>query len=371
MRLVARLMIAGVALATGGMTAGCSTAVVPDAQGATNPAAISSPGRAITATVPAASATKTAGASAGPALDVVGAPRGVKAKEGILVDATTGQVLWSKDANVPRPIASITKVMTALVILQSGGLNREITVPKAVVNYVAKYGAEAAGLIPGQVYTTDELLHAMLIVSAADAAYTLANAYGPGLPAFIAKMNAEAAKLGLTGTHFTSPDGLPYPTEYSTYSTPADLVTLGEVAMENPVFRSIVDLQYYNLPKGPGHPAVSWSTSDEAARPLPRRDRHQDRLHRRGRPHPPLRGHPQRPHPDRRRPGLPAHHPGHRRPRRHQGPQLGLRPQAIRLTRPALGVAPSAAVPNRPVGDVGRRERVHRGVSGGSPPREG
>jgi serine-type D-Ala-D-Ala carboxypeptidase (penicillin-binding protein 5/6) len=263
MRLVARLMIAGVALAAGGLTAGCSSAVVPDAQGATNPAALSSPGRAVTATVPATAATKTAGAAAGLALDVVGAPPGVKAKEGILVDATTGQVLWSRDANVPRPIASITKVMTALVILQSGSLNQEVTVPRAVVNYVAKYGAEAAGLIPGQVYTTDELLHAMLIVSAADAAYTLANAYGPGLPAFIAKMNAEAAKLGLTGTHFTSPDGLPYPTEYSTYSTPADLVTLGEAAMQNPVFRSIVGLQYFNLPKGPGHPAALWTSSDE------------------------------------------------------------------------------------------------------------
>jgi serine-type D-Ala-D-Ala carboxypeptidase (penicillin-binding protein 5/6) len=266
MRLVARLMIAGVALATGAITAGCSTAVVPDAQGAINPAgAISgtSLGRAVTATVPADSATKTAGASAGPVIDVAGAPRGVKAKEGILVDATTGQVLWARNADIPRPIASITKVMTALVILQAGGLNRRITVPKAVVNYVAKYGAEAAGLIPGQVYTTDELLHAMLIVSAADAAYTLANAYGPGLPAFIAKMNAEAARLGLVGTHFASPDGLPYPTGFSTYSTPADLVTLGEVAMQNPVFRSLADLRYFNLAKGEGHPAASWSTSDE------------------------------------------------------------------------------------------------------------
>lgn len=262
MRLVARLMIVGVALATGGLTAGCSSAVVPDAQGAINPAAISSPGRAVTATVPAAAATKTAGASGGPVLDVVGAPRGVKAKEGILVDATTGQVLWSKDADVPRPIASITKVMTALVILRTGDLNREITVPKAVVGYVAKYGAEAAGLIPGQVYTADELLHVMLVMSAADAAYALANAYGPGLPAFIAKMNAEAAKLGLTDTHFSSPDGLPYPTEFSTYSTPAELVTLGEVAMQNPVFRSIVDLQYYNLPKGDGHNAVSVTSDD-------------------------------------------------------------------------------------------------------------
>ena len=108
--------------------------------------------------------------------------------------------------------------------------------PKAVKNYVAKYGANAVGLIPGQVLTVDELLHMMLIESAADAAYTLANAYGPGLPAFIGKMNAEAALLGLTHTHFTSPDGLPYPSETSTYSTPAELIRLGETAMEYPEF---------------------------------------------------------------------------------------------------------------------------------------
>jgi D-alanyl-D-alanine carboxypeptidase (penicillin-binding protein 5/6) len=152
--------------------------------------------------------------------------------------------------------------MTALVILQAGGLNQEITVPQGVVGYVAKYGAEAAGLVPGQKYTTDQLLHIMLVMSAADAAYTLANAYGPGLPAFIAKMNVEASNLGLANTHFTSPDGLPYPTEFSTYSTPSDLVTLGEAAMQNPVFRSIADLKYYNLPKGDGHNAVS-ATSDD------------------------------------------------------------------------------------------------------------
>ena len=102
----------------------------------------------------------------------------------------------------------------------------------------------------------------MLIVSAADAAYTLANAYGPGLPAFIAKMNAEAVKLGLTHTHFTRPDGLPYPTETSTYSTPADLVELGEAAMKYPEFRSIVAQHIYNLPKAATHSAVSVTNSD-------------------------------------------------------------------------------------------------------------
>jgi D-alanyl-D-alanine carboxypeptidase (penicillin-binding protein 5/6) len=258
-RLAARLVITGTALALGGTAVGCSVSPgLAYAQDAARPMASSSP-TATTAMVPVSARAKT---TAGPVLAVVGAPKGVKAKEGIMVDATTGQVLWAEGENTPRPIASIAKVMTALVVLQAGGLNREIKVPKAVTAYVAKYDANAAGLVPGQEFTADELLHIMLVMSAADAAYTLANAYGPGLPAFIAKMNAEAAALGLTSTHFTSPDGLPYPTETSTYSTPAELVKLAETAMGYPEFRSIVGLRYYNLPKGKGHSAVSVTNSD-------------------------------------------------------------------------------------------------------------
>ena len=260
-RLAARLVIAGTALATGVTAAGCSAAPgLAYATGATRPASVSSsPGT--TAVVPASPRAKVV--PAGPFLDVVGAPKGVKAKAGILVDATTGQVLWARGGDAVRPIASITKVMTALVILQAGGLNQKIAVSKAATAYAAKYAGEAAGLIPGQVFTVDELLHAMLIMSAADAAYTLANVYGPGIPAFVAKMNAEAAKLGLAHTHFTTPDGLPYPTETSTFSTPAELVRLGEVAMGYREFSSIVALRYYNLPKGDGHSAYSFTNTNE------------------------------------------------------------------------------------------------------------
>ena len=259
-RLAARLVIAGTALAVAATAAGCSADPgLAYAQGAIRPTSSSS-STSDTAMVPASARVKIL---AGPALNVSGEPKGVKAKAGILVDATTGQVLWAQGENTVRPIASITKVMTALVILQAGGLDKKIAVPKAVTAYVAKYDANAAGLIPGQVFTVDELLHAMLIMSAADAAYTLANAYGPGLPAFVAKMNAEAAKLGLAHTHFTSPDGLPYPTETATFSTPAELVNLGEVAMRYQEFRSIVSMHYYNLPKGNGHTAYSFTSSNE------------------------------------------------------------------------------------------------------------
>jgi D-alanyl-D-alanine carboxypeptidase (penicillin-binding protein 5/6) len=262
-RLAVRLVITAMALAVGVTAAGCSAAPgLAYAQGATRPASSPRPATAMVPT-PARAPARAKVTPPGPVLEVAGAPKGVKAKAGILVDATTGQVLWAKGANTVRPIASIAKVMTALVILRAGGLNRRIAVPRAVTGYVAKYGANAVGLIPGQVLTVDELLHAMLIVSAADAAYTLASAYGPGLPAFVAKMNAEAAQLGLAHTHFTSPDGLPYPTETSTFSTPAEVVKLGQIAMGYQEFRSIVALHIYNIPKGDGHSAYSFTSSNE------------------------------------------------------------------------------------------------------------
>jgi serine-type D-Ala-D-Ala carboxypeptidase (penicillin-binding protein 5/6) len=264
MRLSARLMIAGLAMAVGGAAAGCSAAPGLAYAGA----ARSSPG-VVKASVPAGaqSRARTAAPAAplppGPEIEVAGAPRGVKAKAGILAEADTGQVLWAKLADVPQPIASVTKVMTAYLVIQAGDLNRKITIPKDVLDYVFKYGANSAGLVPGNVLTVDELLHALLLVSAADAAYTLATTYGPGMPAFIAKMNATALQLGLTHTHFTSPDGLPYPTETSTYSTPTELLKLGEVAMRSPVFRSIVDERFYSLTKGQGHRAYWWGNTNE------------------------------------------------------------------------------------------------------------
>jgi D-alanyl-D-alanine carboxypeptidase (penicillin-binding protein 5/6) len=202
-------------------------------------------------------------APAGPVIEVAGAPGGVKAKGAVLADAATGQVLWGRDVGTERPMASITKVMTALLVLQGGDLGRQIRVPKAAMTYAWKYGGEAAALRPGDVLTVQELLEALLLPSGADAAYTLANVYGPGMDAFIARMNAAAAQMGMRHTHFTSPDGLPYPTETATYSTPGDLLALGLAAMRYPAFRSIVDLRFYHLPKGPGHHEYWWDNTDE------------------------------------------------------------------------------------------------------------
>lgn len=154
--------------------------------------------------------------------------------------------------------------MTAYLVIETGDLGREIAVPKAVLGYVDRHDGSSAGLIPGDKLTARQLLYAMLIPSGCDAAYVLAKAYGGngGQSAFIAKMNTEAGTLGLTRTHFSSFDGLPWPTEYSTYSTPHDLVILGRDAMKLAVFRRIVKLVSYHLAAGHGHHAYTWYTTN-------------------------------------------------------------------------------------------------------------
>jgi serine-type D-Ala-D-Ala carboxypeptidase (penicillin-binding protein 5/6) len=208
-----------------------------------------------------------------PVANVASVPRRVKATGAALADADTMRLLWSRQLNAERPIGSITKVMTALIVIEAGGLNRQIRIPRAVLRYVTKYQGESAGLHPRDVVTPRELLEALLLESGCDAAYVLATTYGPGMPAFLAKMNAMAQKLGMTHTHFTSPDGLPYPTEYSTYSTPADLLTLGIAAMKLPLFRSIVKQSFYHLARKRGlHHSYWWDNTNDLITSYPGAD---------------------------------------------------------------------------------------------------
>ena len=204
-----------------------------------------------TQTVPAAAATRPS------------APSGVHAPGAALENEATGRLLWSRGLDSKRPIGSITKVMTALVVLRDGGLNRKITVTQAAVDYAHRYGGSSAGLHAGDVLTTQQLLEGMLVPSGCDAAYALASAYGPGLAAFVETMNATARALGLGRTHFSNADGLPVPTEHSTYSTPRDLLVIGRAAMAYPMFRAIVAQHRIALPAGPGHHAYIWHTTND------------------------------------------------------------------------------------------------------------
>ena len=200
---------------------------------------------------------RAAPATAGPT-----APAGVIADASDLVNARTGARLWSRDLNAERPIASITKVMTALVVIDAGTLTRKIRVTRAAEEYGRAYGPSEAGLHPGDILTTRQLLEAMLLPSASDAAYLLARTYGPGWPAFVRKMNATARRLGMTRTHFANFDGLPWPTEYSTYSTPRDLIRLGTAAMKLPAFRQIVAQRSHLIRAAASHHRYFWRNTD-------------------------------------------------------------------------------------------------------------
>ncbi|HET6186955.1 MAG TPA: D-alanyl-D-alanine carboxypeptidase [Trebonia sp.] len=215
----------------------------------------------LTAAAPAASAAATVKTVT--AAKAAAVPAGVRAPWAELANAATGADLWSRSSVSERPMGSVTKVMTAYVVIESGGLNRMITVPEGIVAYDKKWDASTAGLVPGEKLTALQLLYAMMLPSGCDAAYTLAVAYGPGFTAFVTKMNATARKLGLSKTHFSDPSGLPNPGQYTNYSTVRDLISLGRDAMKRAVFRQVVATRSYHLAAGAGHRAHTWKNLNQ------------------------------------------------------------------------------------------------------------
>jgi serine-type D-Ala-D-Ala carboxypeptidase (penicillin-binding protein 5/6) len=198
------------------------------------------------------------GAPAARAASAASAPAGVQSHWAELANAATGANLWSRSSVSQRPMGSITKVMTAYVVIKAGGLNRVITVPKGIVAYDKKYDASTAGLVPGEKLTALQLLYAMMLPSGCDAAYALAYAYGGGWAGFLARMNAAASQLGLSKTHFSDFSGLPNPGQYTTYSTARDLIGLGRAAMKLPLLAQIVATRSYSVAAGSGHRAHTW-----------------------------------------------------------------------------------------------------------------
>ena len=157
----------------------------------------------------------------------------LSAKEAMIADGD-GTVLFTRDATTSMPMASTTKVMTAVVALESGvPLDTMFTVSELA----ASNQGTVAGFAAGEQVSLYDLLRALLIHSAGDAADTIAEGVSGSIEAFVAQMNARATELGLTGTHYTSPDGY---SDTDHYSTPADLIALARHAMTIDQFKSIV-----------------------------------------------------------------------------------------------------------------------------------
>lgn len=168
-------------------------------------------------------------ASLSAAAPAVGMPSGI-------LRTTDGRTLWERDATDERAMASITKVMTALVVLDEAEPGEKVTISTAA----AAVGESGVDLLAGQTYTVQQLLESMLVVSANNAAYALAEHVGGSREAFIGMMNAKAAELGLSNTSFTNPHGLDEPGHYS---SAADIATLMSVAMSDPRFAAIVGIR--------------------------------------------------------------------------------------------------------------------------------
>jgi D-alanyl-D-alanine carboxypeptidase (penicillin-binding protein 5/6) len=156
------------------------------------------------------------------------------ARAAILVDAASGKVMYQREPDLRLPPASTTKVLTAILTLESGHkLNELLTVSKAAT----RVPASKLYLRPGQQLTIEDLLYGIMLSSANDASMVLAEGLGGSVEHFAELMTRKAHEIGATNTHFTNPHGLTAPEHYSTVR---DLVTIFQYAMKNPVFRTIV-----------------------------------------------------------------------------------------------------------------------------------
>jgi D-alanyl-D-alanine carboxypeptidase (penicillin-binding protein 5/6) len=171
-----------------------------------------------------------------------GAPQ-VQARAAIVVETSTGEVLFSKNSRQRRSIASATKLMTVLVTLQHSDLDDVFS----AANYHAGPAESQIGLMPGERMSVRDLLRATLLPSANDAAATLAVGTLGTTQAFVREMNRRAAVLGLRDTHYTTPIGLDDPRNYS---SARDLARLAIRLREYEFFRRTTDLPRATLRSG-------------------------------------------------------------------------------------------------------------------------
>jgi serine-type D-Ala-D-Ala carboxypeptidase (penicillin-binding protein 5/6) len=173
------------------------------------------------------------------------APPALAVRAAALIEEGSGQQLYGRDQNAELAIASTTKLMTALITLRHVPLSRTFVYP---VYYLSSVDSQI-GLVPGERMNVHDLLIAMLLPSADDAAYDLAFNVGHGsVSRFEGMMNAAARELHLSHTHYTTPSGLDTP---GNYSSAGDLVTLARyLLLHEPYFRSVVEQSHAALRTG-------------------------------------------------------------------------------------------------------------------------
>lgn len=170
-------------------------------------------------------------------------PPMVDAGAAIVIDAKSGRILYEKNAFSRRAMASTTKIMTAIVAIENGRLEDEVTVSKRA----ASVGGSNVGLRAGQVLSLKELLYGLMLSSGNDAAIAIAEHIGGSVEDFLEMMNSKAAELGLKDSSFKSPHGLDTDGHYS---TAYDMAMITRYALKNKIFAEIVSTKSSHISIG-------------------------------------------------------------------------------------------------------------------------
>jgi D-alanyl-D-alanine carboxypeptidase (penicillin-binding protein 5/6) len=164
----------------------------------------------------------------------------ITAKSAILVDANSGKVLYSKNDEAQRAVASTQKLLTALIVAEAGDLDKKVEIEATDTNCEPT----KINVKPGQSYTRLQLLNALLVKSGNDVARTLARDNAGSINAFADKMTQRVRNLGGTSSNFENPNGLP---AQGQYSTARDMARVARMAYRNPTLREIMRTKNYNF----------------------------------------------------------------------------------------------------------------------------
>ena len=170
----------------------------------------------------------------------------ISADGGILMDVNSGAVLFEKNSHEPYYPASITKILTALIVIENCGLDETVTFSNTAVNTLEP-NSSILGARVGDTLSVRDCLYALLLQSADEVANALAEHCAGSMDAFAEKMNEKAAELGCMDSHFANPSGLNDPNHYvSAY----DMALIAKAAFNNPTFVEIDSTTFYDVPAG-------------------------------------------------------------------------------------------------------------------------
>lgn len=169
---------------------------------------------------------------------------GLTAESAVLMDAATGTILYDKNMNEEEYPASITKVLTALVVLENCSLDETVTYSHNAI-YDVDADSSRIWVLEGEELTVEQSLYALMLESANDVAYGLAEHVSGSVDEFVNLMNEKAVELGCKNSHFNNPHGLPNDNHYT---SAYDMALITKAALQNEDFRKITSTQTYTLP---------------------------------------------------------------------------------------------------------------------------